>query len=117
MPSTSSQPAVNTNPFVLKMRSPRIRICQGNFDGPNNTGCSFTQNHPEKVQTSHFRKQTTLPLTTVFNEKYEKILYRHLKKVITSNNITLELQKTILKSITNETEQYLCYPPEHITRL
>ena len=46
-------------------------------------------------------------LTEEFNKQYESLFMEHLNKVLTSNIISLQLQKATLISIITQTEQHL----------
>ena len=53
---------------------------------------------------------TTQPnstLTDEFKRKYERLFFDHLDKVITSDNITLELTNAAIQNILEQTETYL----------
>jgi hypothetical protein len=55
-----------------------------------------------------------------FNKEYEKIFFHHLERVITSNSITLEIQKAHLTSVLSQVDNYLSKletTPDHIAQL
>lgn len=72
---------------------------------------------PQVVMTT-VRSNSTL--TTDFEQKYERLFFEHLDKIITSDNITLELTNATIQSILAQTETYLASlqaPPQEVTQL
>ena len=59
---------------------------------------------PQVVMTTALSNST---LTTDFEQKYEQLFFEHLDKIITSDNITLELTNATIQSILAQTETYL----------
>lgn len=47
------------------------------------------------------------PLTDDFNRKYEELFFDHIDKILTSDNLTLELTKLRIDNILAQTESYL----------
>lgn len=66
---------------------------------------------------------TVLPnpiLTDEFTKKYEQLFFEHVEKVITSDNISLELNKAAITSVLSQTEIYLSSlptPPQKLTEI
>ena len=59
-------------------------------------------------------------LTADFEQKYEQLFFKHLDKIITSDNITLELTNAAIQSILAQTETYLASlqaPSQEVTQL
>ena len=59
-------------------------------------------------------------ITDDFNKEYEKIFFQHLERVITSNSITLEIQKAHLTNVLSQVDDYLGKlktTPDHIAQL
>ena len=59
-------------------------------------------------------------LMTDFEQKYERLFFEHLDKVITSDNITLELTNAAIQNILAQTETYLASlqaAPQTVTQL
>ena len=72
---------------------------------------------PQKVMTTI---QPNSTLTTDFEQKYERLFFEHLDKIITSDNITLELTNAAIQNIMAQTETYLASlqaPPQTVTQL
>ena len=64
---------------------------------------------PRKFRPSDTPKTVrhSITLTDDFTQKYENLFFEHLDKVITNNQITLELTKAAMESILTQTETYL----------
>ena len=66
---------------------------------------------------------TVLPnpiLTDEFTKKYEQLFFEHVERVITSDNISLELNKAAITSVLSQTETYLSSlstPPQTLTEI
>ena len=41
-----------------------------------------------------------------FTKKYEQMFFEHVEKVVTSDNISLELTKTAVNNVLSQTEVY-----------
>ena len=60
---------------------------------------------PKQYQPPHL-KASDVSLTEEFTSEYRQLFFRHLEKVITSNQIKIELHKSTLTSIIIQTEIY-----------
>ena len=73
-----------------------------------------------KPQTVMTTVQPNSTLTIDFEQKYERLFFEHLDKIITSDNITLELTNAAIQNIMAQTETYLASlqaPPQTVTQL
>lgn len=65
---------------------------------------------PKKYQPRHL-KASDASLTEEFRKEYSELFFKHLKKVITNNQIALQLHTSALTSIIVQTEGYLSKSP------
>lgn len=59
-------------------------------------------------------------LTEDFNKEYRALFFKHLERVMTNNNIALEVKKARLANILTQLDHYLSRcgePPDHIAKL
>ena len=64
--------------------------------------------------------QSNSMLMADFEQKYERLFFEHLDKVITRDNITLELTNAAIQNILAQTETYLASlqaAPQTVTQL
>ena len=55
-------------------------------------------------------------LVADFNKEYKDLFFKHLERVITNNNITLQIHKARVDNVLSQFDQYLCdlkTPPQH----
>ena len=75
---------------------------------------------PKQYQPQNHLKTSNPVLTEEFMSEYNHLFFRHLEKVITNNQIKVELHKATLTNIIIQTEVQLCkssLTPEKITTL
>lgn len=59
-------------------------------------------------------------LSEDFNKEYRALFFKHLERVMTNNNIALEIKKACLTNILSQVDHYLSScsdTPDHITKL